>query len=1093
MVDMFNDDPLAEGLTGANNNDDPLLGSSDNDPLLDGLDNDSLLDGLEESDDSSDTGISIDDIPSAAIVDFDEIMEIDEPEEQDDVNYDSEDLGSLDKYGLLRVKYGSDKIESYTRRINYIFGARRSLTKVGYLPLPMTQNMIFPDKEPDNLEERIESGDVEGLEDVSVKLDLKSYYSTLKSVYERANQLAVLPENVTQRMTEAVKRISELKLPDGAGSFFQLDVINIIRYLSNDSKNVSSYDVLGELRKRHPEQLSWFDTNGSSVLSYCENAISAYNETIIRAQTDAVSEKAKQLKNVRFILNDVNQLLADATILNQTSKLYFIRQVIVRGDKFYLKCPNCGEEINFTGPLMRCITVQKKDEHGVFLVSLPEIVKCTCGAGHILTRVDITKFELYLTSREQGALRALNDNAGILSPIYPISQFSISQKLNDIDQEINARYGRQKGSNTNIFLFEKDTTGQQLDADDTASETEVQNEEDNFTVITNSEFMKAVKAFRERLRMMDSPSDDEDEDDSELDDDPALMLEMQSYRKIKLLDEDARLSFKLMSALISVTISEDYQTIKNQALYSLISIFQENPLFLEVMDGNNLWNCKMLQFSIGRLLKKSEYNIEDRENALVCYNSLFEHKLKSVKDMTDEKIAEVVAYLPKLEEKYKTLQRNKDMLTDAIRKSKDTLAFTKIIKVTSVSLAALESIITSDELAVLFDEITDRMIITNFSDKFYDVFLMMSKTHATTLKGFENAVDANTAIAACEKYVTTKVKDDIRQHVATQPVAYEYFSLATDISSNTWEPCSKLNNYLHTCNVYGVISTINELNTVNSRQISTEFSKVFKESLEHVQGLIHEIPSNQHIYYLTDVGFSKSEIDEYIGSIDFHFNRYMLLREDNESLDSYLARLRDAINNGTLRSFPNKDYYDELKDYVCDLFILCSGVYFYSLESDKFIMSAFIISLINTYVRYVPQKLTLNKFGISDELFNLVRTNLYTIQYRPGHGRLAHELLDTNYISDLAALFAEWSDKYNEYIIHATDDLHDFSKFFDIGNTINECIDCLQDRVNSDSTLLVNRVINGNATKVPLESYDASDMLDELKAATSYYGLEVKI
>ncbi|MFQ9150746.1 MAG: hypothetical protein ACLR6B_03630 [Blautia sp.] len=83
---------------------------------------------------------------------------------------------------------------------------------------------------------------------------------------------------------------------------------------------------------------------------------------------------------------------------------------------------------------------------------------CKCGVGQILTNVDLTKFELYLKSMEQNALKVLNDNAGIMSPIYPISQFSIAQKLCEIDQEITAKYGRQKDSNVNIFLFEKDTS-----------------------------------------------------------------------------------------------------------------------------------------------------------------------------------------------------------------------------------------------------------------------------------------------------------------------------------------------------------------------------------------------------------------------------------------------------------------------------------------------------------------------------------------------------------------------------------------------------------------------------------------------------------
>ena len=147
-------------------------------------------------DDAPLSGLAMDDIPAAAIVDFDEMIQVDEPEELEDVNYDSEDLGSLAQYGLLKIKYGSDKIESYTRRINYIFGARQSLLRVGYFPLS-EQRMNIPSADPENLADRIETGNVEGLEQRSLEMDLQIYMRNLRMVYERANQLATTTESVT--------------------------------------------------------------------------------------------------------------------------------------------------------------------------------------------------------------------------------------------------------------------------------------------------------------------------------------------------------------------------------------------------------------------------------------------------------------------------------------------------------------------------------------------------------------------------------------------------------------------------------------------------------------------------------------------------------------------------------------------------------------------------------------------------------------------------------------------------------------------------------------------------------------------------------
>ena len=109
-----------------------------------------------------------------------------------------------------------------------------------------------------------------------------------------------------------------------------------------------------------------------------------------------------------------------------------------------------------------------------------------------------------------------------------------------------------------------------------------------------------------------------------------------------------------------------------------------------------------------------------------------------------------------------------------------------------------------------------------------------------------------------------------------------------------------------------MLSVIDDLDSVNSRQISSEYSKVFKDALakihEFADTMKYNATMNQNIFYLADVGFTKEEIADYIGSIDFHFNRYMLTRNENESLEDYLVRLRGATNDGTLRTQSNKDY-----------------------------------------------------------------------------------------------------------------------------------------------------------------------------------------
>ena len=60
-------------------------------------------------------------------------------------------------------------------------------------------------------------------------------------------------------------------------------------------------------------------------------------------------------------------------------------------------------------------------------------------------------------------------------------------------------------------------------------------------------------------------------------------------------------------------------------------------------------------------------------------------------------------------------------------------------------------------------------------------------------------------------------------------------------------------------------------------------------------------------------------------------------------------------------------------------------------------------------------------------------------------------------------------------------------------DVLNECIESMQDRVNSNAPLMVNKIVNGKIEQVQLENYDAAEMLEELRAAADYYKIKVNV
>ena len=244
---------------------------------------------------------------------------------------------------------------------------------------------------------------------------------------------------------------------------------------------------------------------------------------------------------------------------------------------------------------------------------------------------------------------------------------------------------------------------------------------------------------------------------------------------------------------------------------------------------------------------------------------------------------------------------------------------------------------------------------------------------------------------------------------------------------------------------------------------------------------------------MLDAGFTQEELDSCIDSIEFEFNRYMPKRLDNESIEDYLQRYRSLVAEDKVADADGKDYAKILYKYAPYLLIVGAPSFFYSADYYNFIRSVFMISLINTSADYMPADYVKNILGMSESVFRIVESNVYSIDYCYEHGSVAQEILGFSYNSAWDDIFSASYTEYLDTVLHIYDDLSNMTVYFNALAVINEKYLFMQDRVLTNEPFSVSVKVRGENKLIRIEDYDASNLLDDLKEHLNRCNVELKL
>lgn len=1046
-----------------------------------------------------DGGVSLDfeldKIPASEVYDTEEFEA--ETEEKTPTNLKNAEM--LYKNGFVKTDSDNEVIFYNVIRLMFIRGKRFGIYKNGYLPIKS--------KYSDSIFKGIIKEDTAKTEEESLRLDLQTYDSILK---EHASNLknsnlvdSDAHDSINNRITKIVVELGNVSLPSCLPSKFDLDVVSAIRQTIIDSnlqnaESIKPNVIIDMLTYNNTELRNIIAANYNAVYNYVTTALTIYNNVIYDNTTDAERVQQLRKKQAMFLLKEEFDLLDHYNDLLDQNNLFFIRQILCQNNSYFVKCPKCGELIHVTSPIFRVCTYPM---NGGKLFCLPDSVKCSCGAESILTEPDVSLAELYLTLVNSKVMHDYNETASCICPTNAFSRSKLgAAKFKRIEEYFNNHGIPGKGNN-----YKKTFVCVDVDVDATASvEDTDQVRKVPFKIVSDLEYQRAVKLFYDTLdsipKVKMSITQDNDTESLEY-------TELAGPVKQDIVDDlggNTNLSYREMAVYVADLLSLDYKALKNKALFSLIFMIKENKLLNSYLDNTNLYDLEKL---IDLIDVASHYSAASfpPELILTIENLCNTYRGLEIIDSDDlsvnrQKLEPYLKVLPEIKEEIKQkvaeLKNKRDRIIQIFKEHKNALMFTKIINVTTISLEEVDKIMVDKEFFNLLDETADRMIIANYAFDLYNRWRLLAKVHNTTMAGLNNANDATVLHEAVSKFIDKKnlielmtVTPNTDLTLTSYQRAFNHFCYVIDISPISLEHNAKVNNYMKKCDIYSMIKETLNIVPADVNTFGQKYRERLEEAVEHVTkaNLIDFSKyRTNYEYYLSLVGFDlDTEVYDKSLLLETSFGRFLLKKEENETVDSYLKRYNKLQGLNELTDSNCIDLLDLIKDYAEDFIVIGLGGLLNEVEYTNFVQSMFMISLTEFLHDETSKYTAVNFLGSTLDLNRILNRKVYKPDLCNHSGEFITRVLDGLYYSPIHVELAKHYQEYKKYLIHAQDDLTEIGQTFnaeDIKNSIEGYIDMLEETNKSIKESSANKAdADSQDGKGLITDYDCDEMRVEFR------------
>lgn len=731
-----------------------------------------------------------------------------------------------------------------------------------------------------------------------------------------------------------------------------------------------------------------------------------------------------------------------------------IKQVYKDSSGYYYYCPKCDKYCRIEDtPFTYTIFPIEVGENTSTLFYFNGI-KCDCGERYVLHPDDISAvanfFYKYVKRKSKSiadALENMSKGTSLFTQEVPLSYLEDAFPVG--------------------VLVSKDIS-------DTKEPNTVK--EDNTVVelkksITNEEYLAAVKEFYEYLDIKDlnkgyvKPKVDIYGDYSE--EDSELLAAEETSEYLYEMNSSDNLTYKELAVFISASLSKNYNVLKNQAIFTLLSSIEESPVMSSLFNYSELWDVRN-QLQVLQNLNSSTKPLKlEVFNALYdCYYSM-EPNGVSLQEFKEDKAKskEVLEYLldkkEVLEQRCKSLEELYHNSITYVRDNIDLISYTKLININQYDLYKLSLIINNKELFKLFDEISDRVIVYNLAESFARIFVQKN----ANFKKVMDKLNSNKVEVVSSKSTRDNISRAFQDY---SPNLLDYFSWITkDLTANQLEPLKRLKTdfdsgkiYEFLCGAFKLEDPTTTLVSENADMQLASFKVAVNEFVKKLKDedslLFDGSDLDKAVFYYRD--FLKEELEDNLDAVRYYPGKYVLRRISGESFRDYMDRFKEMQNEG-LNSYNSYNVYDSIKPLEKYFVFIENSCNVYDQKYNAYGRTMGMISILNICAN------ALSKNG-SLEVLKLTKTNLnillskvdrYDYDFDFKIFEFNYRMLNGDYIDYINSKITRDIDLYKSITIPANSLLTDLFDSYYFLDTVVECLNEVDAQTASDNDDILDR------------------------------------
>lgn len=932
------------------------------DELLDLLDSESdiakespedvvdLIELLEEEEVSAPSSNSLQDMNLSDLLDYK--YESQEKQQTNseflsfEYDYDTDELGIAVTQDVDPLRdqdlFDHDDEDEYEQDIELIKELQSKLTSAGYKHIELydyEQLEKLLDQEEslysDSLYDDIKASFVEAFNKVSsaVQSSKATLMKSNSSVRTLAQDMPAASSALSEYFTKLVWRDLEILVAS-----------------NQDRPDLESYItinlVINRLNKTlPPDQKIYLES--VDLYQYLLIAIPAAINSVKAAKATLLEDEMQKTKIVNYILRDESK--AVKAIENSDGK--FIKQVFRRGDNFTYYCTCCDKEVRLPNNIISYVLyAAERDDSNASI--MPHLIVCPeCGQEHLLA------FTQYLSIRN--ALSAIYKPSAseLFKFLCKVSTGTAITKINPSLQDI--------AGGMDLIC--------DLGLDERFDEKVITKKPSNLgaTIYTDLEYDRAIEDFYNKLLIFGKPKEESIMPLDNMEDDMLLekLDEMEIPNSADLMS--GHLSYKEVALCVTSELSMSYQVTKNRALYSLIMFLSEYDYLRAFLDCTNLWD---LQNKLVVLNKADNINANDKEY-IAYYRQIASEINRGDIESLEELKSVMIAHRTEITKEIESLKASRAELIDFIERNLDLFAHTKILNINQISFREIAKFCNSTQFSKFLDELTDRMIINNYSEKFAETLFKSSVLRGLKVKTcLLNMADGDTLQDSLLHTLEQK------RISVPAPIAARFRYVSANHLKGIKEASKALKNYEY----YNFIEALSQVEDP-STLISLDADSKLQQAVNLAKIKWDELKHCDYVqFYLKD--FTKNEIDEIDPSFRAElahmvFGKYVPKRLEGESLTEYIVRYRNLDNNGLLSadiSYDYSEYFEEFKDYFI---AIIAGSNILDLNYGNFAIANFVRSWLYLVTNHFDREYGIGSLGYKEQYFNrLSALNSYVIK-----------------------------------------------------------------------------------------------------------------